>query len=105
VKAGPFTLTVSQVTSGMEVGPCTVALPQDGLRVLRPASNGGLGSDTHRGRVRDSYFLGRLQQLVVDVGNTTVRAVQSSGEPLPINAIVDVAVLDETVRVFRGDVP
>jgi len=56
---------------------------------------------TYHGRIRDSYFMGRAQQLVVEVDDVVLKVVQPSGEPPPAGTPVEVTLVGESSRVYQ----
>lgn len=101
LQAGPFAIALSRAAIGAKAGECMLAIPQDGLRVRPAGTTAAPGDSTYRGRIRDSYFIGRAQQLVVEVDDVVLKVVQPSGEPPPAGTPVEITLVGESLRVYQ----
>ena len=70
---------------------CTVVVHPESIRIV---SSDQPVSDENRfeGRIRDFYFLGRIQEIVVEIGSIDFRAVQVRGESFKRGETVQVVI-------------
>ena len=57
---------------------CTVAIHPESVR-LTPAGDAASGPNSFRGTVRQAYFLGRTQEVLIDIEGTKLRVVEVRG--------------------------
>jgi ABC-type Fe3+/spermidine/putrescine transport system ATPase subunit len=79
VRVGALTLTMRAWAGATEGEAVTLAVHPEVIRIL-PPGQGDRAENLFEGTVRAAYFLGRTQEIVVDVGGVELRMVQVRSE-------------------------
>jgi ABC-type Fe3+/spermidine/putrescine transport system ATPase subunit len=82
-------------------GRATVVIHPEAIRLM-PVSAPADGPNVFDGIVRERYFLGRLEEVMVEVGGIPLRVTQVRGEPNGSHQVVKVTIAPGSIILLRA---